>query len=231
MNQERPDNLRVVLAEDETLARLHLSRALSGLGCEILAEFRDGSSLITWLEASVEPPDVLFLDIWMPGATGIQILKDVGRRIPVVLVTAHPEFAIQAFEFAALDFLVKPVHPDRLKVCLNRVRERLGRPLHQDLRASERIAFRNQTQVRANDQMVSLAPAINLSHDGLLLASQALLPPGITCLVEFSSVSGSREELKGTVVRSDTRGTAIKFTASLDPARFGRLASTSTTEN
>jgi two-component system, LytTR family, response regulator len=126
MNKGPAAALRVVLADDEPLARLRLSKALKACGCEVLAEFEDGIGLTAWLETA-PCPDALFLDVRMPGATGLEILADVGNRMPVVLVTANPEFAVHAFEFAALDFLVKPVSPERLARCLDRVRERLGR--------------------------------------------------------------------------------------------------------
>lgn len=118
--------LRVALADDEPLARKRLARTLIACGCEVVAEFEDGDALNRWLEHH-PAPDALFVDVRMPGTSGIEILADLGDRHPVILVTACPEYAVPAFEFAALDFLVKPVSPERLTRCVNRIRERLGR--------------------------------------------------------------------------------------------------------
>lgn len=118
--------LRVALADDEPLARKRLARTLESCGCEVVAEFEDGAALNQWLDHHTAP-DALFVDVRMPGATGIEILADLGGRHAIVLVTACPEYAVPAFEFDALDFLVKPVSPERLTRCLNRIRDRQGR--------------------------------------------------------------------------------------------------------
>ncbi len=115
-------SFRVVVADDEPLALLRLSRTLVAAGCSILAEFQDGATLSAWLQ-NHPLPDALFLDVKMPGATGLDILADVGRQVPVVLVTGNPEFAVAAFDFAAVDFLTKPVNPLRLGLSLQRVKE------------------------------------------------------------------------------------------------------------
>lgn len=118
--------LRVALADDEPLARKRLARTLEACGCDVVAEFEDGAALNQWLDHN-PAPDALFVDVRMPGATGIEILADLGGRHAIVLVTACPEYAVPAFEFDALDFLVKPVSPERLTRCLNRIRDRQGR--------------------------------------------------------------------------------------------------------
>lgn len=126
MTESTIQPLRVALADDEPLARKRLARTLESCGCEIVAEFEDGDSLHQWLDHH-PAPDALFVDVRMPGTSGIEILADLGGRHAIVLVTACPEYAVPAFEFDALDFLVKPVSPERLTRCLNRIRERQGR--------------------------------------------------------------------------------------------------------
>ena len=122
-----------VIAEDEELLRtsllLQLGEAWPGL--RIVAECEDGASA---LEAIAEHrPDVAFLDIRMPGLTGIEVaaaLAEVSPRTQVVFVTAYDQYAIDAFEQGAIDYLLKPVARDRLQATVQRLQARVaaGRP-------------------------------------------------------------------------------------------------------
>lgn len=113
--------LKIALAEDEPLARARLARLLRGAGCEVLAELEDGTALIAWL-AGKPQVDALFLDIRMPGPSGIEVLAELPQGLPVVFVTSNAEHAVAAFEHAAVDYLVKPVTPERLLRTLERIR-------------------------------------------------------------------------------------------------------------
>jgi len=117
--------LRVALADDEPLARARLARLLREAGCEVCAELPDGGAVLDWLK---EPRavDALFLDIQMPGATGLEVaaeLEDCRHCPPVVFVTAFSEHAVRAFEAAAVDYILKPVSAQRLDKALARLRE------------------------------------------------------------------------------------------------------------
>ena len=117
--------LRVALADDEPLARTRLARLLREAGCEVRGEFEDGPSVLAWLRDSPEV-DALFLDIQMPGATGLEVaveLEDCPHCPPVVFVTAFSEHAVRAFEAAAVDYILKPVSAERLARSLERLRE------------------------------------------------------------------------------------------------------------
>ena len=120
MKKIEVEKLRVVIADDEPLALLRLARGLEQAGCEVVANFQDGISLVSWLQTHPFP-DALFLDVKMPGATGLEILAEFQNRLPIVLVTSGSEFAVPAFDFAATDFLLKPVTPERLQKALDRV--------------------------------------------------------------------------------------------------------------
>jgi len=116
--------LRVALADDEPLARARLGRLLREADCEVVAECPDGPSLLEWLARRPEV-DALFLDIQMPGASGLEVvaeLSDSHECPPVVFVTAFAEHAVRAFEAAAQDYLLKPVSADRLGKALARLR-------------------------------------------------------------------------------------------------------------
>lgn len=117
-------SLRVVIADDEPLARQRLKRLLSEAGCEVMAEFPNGVALLEWFQAPRQV-DALFLDIEMPRVSGLEALADLEHPPLAVFVTAHGEHALQAFALEAVDYLLKPVFPDRLAQCLERLRRRL----------------------------------------------------------------------------------------------------------
>ncbi len=123
-----PETLRVLVAEDEPYNRQRLARLLTEAGCEVLAELRDGLSVLEWWRAGGRA-DAAFLDIQMPGATGLEVALDLPKHLPIVFVTAHPEHAVKAFEAAAIDYLVKPATPARIAIALERIRERRAAPL------------------------------------------------------------------------------------------------------
>lgn len=119
--------LKVVVAEDEPYNRKRLSRLLREAGCEVVAELPDGPAVLEWLEAGGQA-QAIFLDIEMPGASGLEVALDLPGDLGVVFVTAHPDHAVKAWETPAVDFLLKPATAERLATSLARVREKLQRP-------------------------------------------------------------------------------------------------------
>ncbi|MDE1175690.1 MAG: LytTR family DNA-binding domain-containing protein [Edaphobacter sp.] len=120
-------NLRTLIADDEQLARERLRYLLANeTDVRIDAECRTGKEVIERLKESTF--DVLFLDIQMPGRGGFDVIEQVGvENMPItVFVTAHNQYAIQAFEVSALDYLTKPVEFERLRAALVKVRERMA---------------------------------------------------------------------------------------------------------
>ena len=117
--------LRTIIVDDERMARSRLRRLLEqDPDVEIAAECEDG---LTAVEAiRTEAPDLILLDIQMPGMDGFEVLEALGpdRTPEVVFVTAYDEHAIRAFEEHAIDYLMKPVAPERFAKMLARVRER-----------------------------------------------------------------------------------------------------------
>lgn len=119
--------LTTIIADDEPLARERLRFLLSNDEeiC-VVGECRNGREVVTALKE--RRIDVLFLDIQMPGRGGFEVIEQVGlAHMPVtVFVTAHNQHAVKAFEVQALDYLTKPVEPERLQATLARVKERLA---------------------------------------------------------------------------------------------------------
>lgn len=117
--------LRIALADDEPLARTRLARLLREAGCEVVAELEDGPAVLAWIRTA-PALDALFLDIHMPGATGLEVMAELPERLPVIFVTAYAEHAVRAFESAAVDYVLKPASAERLAKSLARLREHPG---------------------------------------------------------------------------------------------------------
>ena len=105
--------MRAIIIDDERLARQELRNLLAvHKDIEIIAECNNAQSA---KEKIAElNPDVIFLDMQMPGKTGLELIEEVSALPDVVFVTAHDEYAIKAFEVNAFDYLLKPVSPERL---------------------------------------------------------------------------------------------------------------------
>jgi two-component system LytT family response regulator len=115
--------LRVLIVDDEPLARQRLQRILRDeADIELLAPCADGPAAVAAILE--QRPDLLFLDVQMPGMSGFDVLAAVGgKRMPVVIfVTAHDRFALQAFDAQAVDYLLKPFGADRVEKSLERAR-------------------------------------------------------------------------------------------------------------
>lgn len=114
-----------LIADDEPLLRDALERMLAQAWPElhVVAQARNGREAIDKFESLL--PAICFLDVHMPGITGIEVAQHIGRRAHLVFVTAFDQYAVQAFSQGVLDYLVKPVEPRRLADTVARLQERL----------------------------------------------------------------------------------------------------------
>ena len=123
--------MRVLIVDDEPAARARLRRLLAAeTDVAELLEAPDAPAALALVATLAAPPDLALLDIEMPGGNGVQLaaaLRHAGVRC-IVFSTAHAEHALQAFELAALDYLLKPYTAERLSAALERVRDVLARP-------------------------------------------------------------------------------------------------------
>ena len=133
--------MKVVVAEDEALSRKRLVRLLQEAGCVVVNSFAEGRAAAEWLSQHREV-EAVFLDIHMPNLDGLAILKSLGGQVPVVLVTAFAEHAVEAFDGEAVDYLLKPVTDERLGRTLARLRGSEAAPLPETLLASLRDLLR-----------------------------------------------------------------------------------------
>lgn len=120
--------ITALIADDEEAPRAQLAAALQAAwpGLQIVAQCVNGvDAWDAWLE---HEPQVCFLDIRMPGMTGIEVARRIAGRTPVVFVTAYGDHALAAFDAGAVDYLMKPVDPERLGQAVERLRTRLDKP-------------------------------------------------------------------------------------------------------
>jgi DNA-binding LytR/AlgR family response regulator len=144
-----------LIADDEPLLRDALKRQLAQAWPEldVISEARNGREAIALFEA--RSVDVCFLDVHMPGLSGVDVANHIGGRAHLVFVTAHDHYAVKAFAQGALDYLLKPVEQERLGETVARVKERLQttRP------AVNTVALLEQLTVQLAEMQKAAAPA------------------------------------------------------------------------
>ena len=130
MTQSEATALKTIIVDDEELARQGLSMRLEQYDeIDVVQECHNGREAI---EAIIEhEPEILFLDIQMPGMTGFEMIKEVqGDVMPMIIfVTAYDAFAVDAFKVHAIDYLLKPVEGDRLAEAIDRAKQHKEREL------------------------------------------------------------------------------------------------------
>ncbi len=111
---------RALIIDDERLARQELKNLLSDFpDIEIVGEAENADEAEKQIDTL--KPDILFLDIQMPGKNGFDLINDLDRSPEIIFVSAYDEYALRAFEVNALDYLLKPVQPERLKEALSKI--------------------------------------------------------------------------------------------------------------
>jgi two-component system LytT family response regulator len=155
--------MRVLIVDDESPARERLKRLLADIeGIELVGEAASGIQAVEMIEG--ERPDLVLLDIQMPGLDGFEVMEALEDPPPVIFVTAYDEYAIRAFEVNALDYLLKPFSRERLAKAIRRAQEavaeerdfatRLG-PLLESLADQgqylARLAVRDRDRIRVLD--------------------------------------------------------------------------------
>lgn len=125
------NKITTILVDDEPLARKGLAIRLGEFAdIELIAQCSNGDEALNAIEQ--QKPQLVFLDIQMPGKTGFDVLKELQQRLPVeelpiiVFATAYDQYALKAFEFHALDYLLKPVDDDRLAECIEKIRDKMN---------------------------------------------------------------------------------------------------------
>lgn len=209
--------LRAVVADDEPLARRRICTLLAREpDFEVVAETGNGPDTVEAVTAHA--PDVLFLDVRMPGSDGIEVLEEVGPEGvgAVVLVTAFDDYAVDAFEHRALDYVLKPVDEERFHDTVRRVRERLR---------ERRSVELTERALRALAEAPTRAESASREE---YLSRIAVRSTQKTTVVDVADIEWI--EAAGNYVRLHTpsrphlyRGTLRALEERLDPAAFVRI--------
>jgi two-component system LytT family response regulator len=193
----------VLIVDDEEPARALLREYLTGADVEIVGECRNGFEAVKAVNDL--SPDLMFLDIQMPKLNGFEVLELLGRDVAVVFVTAFDEHAIRAFEVNAVDYILKPVSPERVKTALDRARQhvaaRAPMPVA-ELAAAARPAGPASRIVVRQGARVHVIPADKL---------------------DFAEAQDDYVSLRSEGKSYLKQQTLADLEASLDPARFVRI--------
>jgi two-component system response regulator LytT len=213
-------DLRAVLVDDEQLARDELGYLLGQLGgVEVIGQAGNGLEALTAIERL--HPDVVFLDVQMPGLTGFEVarrLVDQRTDVHVIFVTAYDQHAIEAFEVNAVDYLLKPVDPARLEMAVQRARRRVSTtvgPARADAAAMNVEQLEQIVQLVAERQSRRDKLAIRVGERFMLVQAEEII---------FASMTDEAI----TVVTPQHSGTSNYRTldelqARLDPSVFWRV--------
>ncbi len=141
---------KALIIDDERLARNELKKLLAEFSeIEVIGEAANADEGIEKIDSLV--PDLIFLDIQMPGKTGFDMLQELDRAPHVIFTTAYDEFALKAFEVNALDYLMKPVEPKRLKDALQKLQQAEEKEAAASLASSFRGMLSENDQVFVKD--------------------------------------------------------------------------------
>ncbi len=197
--------LRALVVDDEPAARDRLrDLLLRQRDVEVTGESEDVAGALEAIRA--EPPDVVFLDVQMPGADGFQLIDAVGARAmpAVVFVTAHEEHALRAFDVDAVDYLLKPFDEERFTAALSRVREEL------QLRALRRGGLPESHRKKPLDRL----PLRSAGRVSFLRVDHVEWVDAAHNYVRIHGIDGHTHLVRGAISDLETR---------LDPERFVRI--------
>lgn len=212
--------IKALIVDDEELARRGLNiRLRNHSDVEIVGEACNGREALAMVREL--KPDLMFLDIQMPGLDGFDVLRALKDDMPpaVVFATAYDQYAIDAFDACALDYLLKPIEPERLTACLERVRETLtdraasGQLDHlMERLAAEDIDVDAFLENQA-EQYVEMLPIRDGRRTIRLKVAE----------IEYVEAAGDYMCIHSQGETHVARGTMASLAKTLDPRRFSRI--------
>jgi two-component system LytT family response regulator len=214
------NNLRVIIADDELLARQRIEDLLAReSGIEIVAMPTDGQEAVDAIRQ--HEPDLVFLDVQMPGKTGVEVVREIGAsEMPAtIFVTAYDRHALEAFELAALDYLVKPFDDERFEQALARARRLIGLEQVNELR-SKLLAV-----LQTDDRQDSEAPGARDSRylERISVESRGKISFVAVGDIDYITASGPYVELHAAGKTHLVRGSIQTLEEKLDPSEFLRI--------
>ena len=204
--------LRVLIVDDEPLARQRIEDLLGhDQGIEIVGTADNGDGAIEKIRAL--HPDLVFLDVQMPGMTGLDVVRSVGidAMPPTIFVTAYDQHALKAFELAALDYLVKPFDDDRFEQALARGRAHVALREAGSLR--DRLRAMLDGEAATESRYIQRIPVESRGKVTYIPVDQ----------IDYIAASGPYAEIVVGTRRHLVRETMQSLEDSLDPSRFMRV--------
>jgi two-component system, LytTR family, response regulator len=213
-----PQPLRVLIVDDEPLGCERIRELLEGEpGIELVGVAENGDEAVEAIRAL--RPDLVFLDVQMPRGTGIDVVREVGpAAMPAtVFVTAYDRYALQAFDFAAVDYLVKPFDDERFEEALKRARRRI------ELEGLDRLRGQMQSLVAGApaDGAAPLAAPPYLDRVAVSMKGRLRVVP--VAEIDYITASGPYAELHVGPQRHVIRESMQKLEEQLDPGVFVRI--------
>ncbi len=142
--------MKALLIDDERLARVELRRLLTPFNeIEIIGEAVNADDAISKINELA--PDIIFLDIQMPGKNGFELLEELDSVPTVIFTTAYDEYALKAFEYSALDYLLKPIEPKRLEETIKKILSTAKKETENSLMSQPSSALKEDDQVFVKD--------------------------------------------------------------------------------
>jgi len=220
-----------IIADDERLMRDLLRTRLSQAWPElqIVGEAKNGDEAVQ-LVAELQP-DLTFLDIRMPGKTGIEAARDIGDASQVVFVTAYDEYAVEAFERGAIDYVLKPPEPERLAITVERLKERLKEHANGPAAAGAKATPAASTAANMSDtvsaMLSQLAEKIAAPKPKYLQWIQASIGQDLR-MIPVEDILFFRSDEKYTCVQTDKLEALIRkpvrdLAEELDPSLFWQI--------
>ncbi|MFZ6654981.1 LytR/AlgR family response regulator transcription factor [Undibacterium sp. TJN19] len=221
-----PAQVTAMIVDDETPMREQLRARLKQAWPElsIIAEAANGIAAIEQAEA--DKPDIIFLDIRMPGKNGIEAASILAKQALIVFVTAYDEYAIQAFERGAMDYLLKPVEVERLSATCVRLKERLAKQAEQ-AKASSSVASSTNQSAQVEQLLNQLMQHQQSQNREYLRWIQASVGASLR-MISTKEVLFFRSDEKYTLVQTEQaefliRKSLKELEDELDPKEFWRI--------
>jgi len=203
--------LRVLLVDDEPLARARLRRMLGGLErVEVVGEAGSVPEAAPLVDSLA--PDLVLLDVQMPGEDGFALLSRVQHRPAVVFVTAFDHYAVRAFEEHAVDYLLKPFRPERLAAAIERVRAARARPDELARQLQQVLASVGSARTDRPETLERFT--VRIGQKQLIVKADEVLWFGAEDKLVFAATASDRHYVNFTLDELERR---------LDPGRFVRV--------
>jgi two-component system, LytTR family, response regulator len=216
--------VRVLVVDDEPLARMRIEDVLAHVeGAQVVGSAANGIEAVEQIRSL--KPDLVFLDVQMPGKTGVEVVREIGpERMPAtIFVTAFDHFAVEAFDVAAVDYLVKPFDDERLEAAFERARGRLALEGLGQLREKLLAVLQSPTAGTSEPENQQISKPADPYLQRLAVESRGKVQSIPVDQIDYIVQSGPYAELHSNGRRHLIREAMQTLEERLDPNKFMRV--------